>query len=281
MAKEYIQRAFDWADRVVSEAGCKVPPVDLHAIACLTGVRHLELCLMVHRGALVPVHGGYELFLRSTEPAILDLTKPEDPNLLTTRQRLAFAHEVAHIRFFKNSGGTPLPTDEVEDERELEDLCDSIARRILVPQRMLLKEISGGPGDADHIDSEFVHAMKLKFRASYEVIISRINLSNLKNGSPRCIVLVRSQNGVHKVIEWYFGLRILSILTPPKERYQPLRDWFKEAPDGFERGFTSKEEQMRMRKKALILRRFPIGRGEDFLLQVDEVSEDAFVNEQA
>jgi hypothetical protein len=205
------------------------------------------------------------------EPGILDLSKSEDHNFLTTRQRRTFAHEVAHICFFRNSEEFPVPTDEVKGERELEDICDRVARRILVPQRMLIEEINSGPGETERIDVEFVHAMKIKFCASYEVLISRLNLSNLDNASLRCIVLVRNRGATHKVVEGYFGRRILSFLAEPKERYQPLRDWLGEIPKGFEDGFGPREERITRRGRVLALRRFPIGTGTDFLLQVDVV----------
>ena len=134
------------ADGLYSSVGCKAPPVDLYALARHRHVKRVGLRLMVHLGALVPVHQGYEVFLQGTEAQELDIQAPEPPGELTARQRFTLAHEIAHTFFYKGTDQVPAPTLSVktrQEYRELEAICDSAAKRILVPMQLLR---TPGPG---------------------------------------------------------------------------------------------------------------------------------------
>jgi hypothetical protein len=263
-------RAYDWAEEVHSLVGCVSPPADLNAVARKQDVRRLGLRLMVHRGVLIPVEGGFEVFLRDLKSRDLDIEAPE-PRGLTTRQRHSFAHELAHTVYYRNSNGVPKPTDEVSDYRTLEGICDGAARRLLVPANLLQKEIRNKLGACEKIDVPFIRAMKVAFNASYEVTIGRMSVVESQNAFARCILLVRNIRGQAKVSAWYFGPSILSALPTPKETYQPLEGWDPGLPpDIAGRGGISTWEISR-RGRALLIQKFPLGSRGDFLLQVDDL----------
>jgi hypothetical protein len=227
---------------------------------------------MIHRGVLVPIEGGFEVFLRDLKPKDLDILAPEPHDLLTTRQRHAFAHELAHTYYYRVSTGVPRPTDEVTDYRELENICDGAARRLLVPANLLRKEIASKLGDSERIDAAFIRAMKVSFHASYEVVINRISVVESQNAFARCILLIRRDGGEARVTAWYFGLSILSVLSPPKERYQPVRSWFAEFPEDLPNVSGIAEREIRRQGRSLLIQKFPLGRRGDSLLQVDDLA---------
>jgi IrrE N-terminal-like domain len=272
MSGEKGPRAYDWAEDVHSLVGCVSPPVDLNAVARNQGVRRLGLRLMVHRGVLIPVEGGFEVYLRNLKSRELDIESPEPRGLLTTRQRHSFAHELAHTFYYRISNGVPKPTDDFTDYRTLEGICDGAARRILLPANLLRKEIRNQLSDCEKIDVPFIRAMKVAFNASYEVTIDRIRVVESQNAFARCILLVRNIRGQAKMSAWHFGASILSALPVPQETYQPLEGWIAELPEGVSgRGEISTWEITR-RGRALLIQKFPLGRSGDFLLQVDDIA---------
>ncbi len=92
---------------------------------------------MVQRGVLVPVSGGFELFLRGLEPRDLDIESEELQSALSPRQRFTFAHELAHTHFYKTSNGVPTVRKVEIIPPELEEICDGAAGRILAPTNLL------------------------------------------------------------------------------------------------------------------------------------------------
>lgn len=267
-------RAFAWAEDAHLLMKGTPPPIDLNAVARNQRVRRLGLRLMIHRGALLPVEGGFELYLRDLKDKDLDIDAPEPP-LLTTRQRHAFAHELAHTVYYRGATGVPSPTDEVTNHMELERICDGAARRLLVPASLVQKEVRNKLGDCDRIDAAFIRSMKVNFNASYEVTIGRIGVVESGNAFARCILLIRKNRGQAEVVAWYFGVSLLSVISEPKKRYQPIREWFADLPeDVVDRDGIAEWEIMR-RGRALLIQKFPLGKRGDFLLQIDDLAHKA------
>ncbi len=138
--------AENWADFLPSTMGDLRPPVDLHAVARHRQIRKLGLRFMVPRGLLLPVDGGFEVYLRNVDRDDIDLARPELHSLLSSRQRFSFAHEIAHTLFYDLSGAVPTPDANAPNPLELERTCDRVAGKILVPVRLLKREIAAALG---------------------------------------------------------------------------------------------------------------------------------------
>lgn len=225
---------------------------------------------MIHRGALVPVPGGFEVFLRALEPKELDLAAPEAAGSLTTRQRQALAHEIAHTLYYKDSGGVPSPTGEIKSTRALEELCDRTGWRLLIPTGLLKAEIKNALGDPSRIDANFIRTMKDKFRASFEVTLERVRVTASENGFLRCILVVRASDSGVKITSCYYGLRILSFVPEPKVN-TPLSEWLPEFPPSAIKRESSGRWEIARRGRTIVVEKFPLGRRGDFLMQVDGV----------
>src|ERR1041385_1980226 len=120
-------RTENWADFLPMTLKCWTPPMDLYSVARLKRIKRLGFRLMVPRGLLLPVQGGFEVYLRDTSQNIdIDLTQgtPEPLGLLTPRQRFSFAHEIAHTLFYKILDSVPTPQEPLPIAPELEQICD-------------------------------------------------------------------------------------------------------------------------------------------------------------
>jgi len=186
---------------------------------------------------------------------------------LTTRQRQAFAHEIAHTLFYRDSGGVPSPTAQVRNSRELERICDRTGWHIVIPADLLKAEIRelGGP---KRIDADFVLKMKDKFRASPEVTLERVRVTARENEFDRCVLVVRSSDSGARIAAAYYGLSILSLIPEPKVD-ATLSDWFPELPPAAINRETRGQWEVARRGRTLVVEKFPLGRPGDFLLQVD------------
>ncbi len=268
-----------WADGAYLEAGCKTPPVDLHAIARRRGVKGIKLRLMVHDGAVVPVPGGFEVYLVDLVRRDMEIGAPEPLGALGVRQRFTLAHEIVHTRFYRTQGKIPVPTGEVEEYRDpdqlgLETICDRAAARLLVPTQLLRNEIRALlNGDCERIDCQFVRMMADKFRVSIDVMIGRLRAVEPDNVFARCILLVRKSDGDHKISASYAGVTLLSILPPPREQhYKSIRNWLPDLPQAITESPASGEYRILVRGRQLLIRKYPVGKRGDFLLQIDDLA---------
>lgn len=268
--RHQAQRAYSWADTLYSSVDCAAPPVDLFAIARSLGINCFGFRLMVPRGALVPVAGGFEIFLRDLDSRNLELEADEPQNLLSHRQRFNFAHEIAHTFFYKDSKPTPVPVSVAIEPRKLEEICDGAASRILVPSLLLKREIKRDLlGDCKRIDSDFVRAMVVRFRASHDVLINRLRAVESENAFARCILLVRRGDGEAQIRACYMGLTLLSSLPEPKI-YDPVASWFKEFPPAITESDRGGKWELIRGLRKLEIEKIPLGRSGDFLLQIDD-----------
>jgi hypothetical protein len=264
------RRAYSWADSVHVMVHRKVLPVDLFAVARRRHVIRAGFRLMIQRGVLVPISGGFELFLRDLEPRDLDIEAEESHGSLSPRQRFTFAHELAHTHFYEASDGIPAVRKVDIIPPELEEICDGAAGRILVPTKLLKREISQElSGNRERIDANFVRAMAMRFGVSHDVMINRLHAVESGNVFARCILLVRRKFGEAQIRASYMGLTLFSVLPTPRV-YDSVANWLPELPgdvlesDGSGRwGVTRRGRQLEIEKIAL-------GRSGDFLLQVDD-----------
>ena len=261
-------RVENWADFLPSTLGYSKPPVDLYAVARHRRVKQLGFRFMIPRGLLLPVEGGFEVYLRDLVRKDIDILESEPSGLLSSRQRFALAHEIAHTFFYKFSDAVPAPDGTISNALELERICDRTAGHILVPTDLLKREIKREVGDYAKIDAAFVRQSASRFRTSLEVLIDRLAIVEPSNGFDRCVLLIRRRRGEAEIRASYFGVGLLPILPRPV-KYTRLIDWITDFPhraidgaDGSEWGITRMGRSITFRKTAL-------GTRGDFLLQVE------------
>lgn len=262
------------ANLLYSSAGCKAPPVDLHALARYRRVTRVGLRLMVHLGALVPVHRGFEIFLQGAQEQQLDIEAPEPPGELTARQRFTLAHEIAHTFFYEGLDKVPVPTFSVKTRqqyKELEEICDHAATRILVPTRLLLAQLQAISGEGGRIDASFVRKMVSQFKVSYEVMLDRLRVAEPEDLSATCILLARGEGDEQpKVKGFYMGMDFLSVL-PSIKRGKPVVNWFPGFPQGMLERDGVRQCSVFRRGHELLFRKSPLRKAGDFLLQIDDL----------
>ncbi len=263
------------ADNLPLSLGCMKVPIDLHAVARHRKVRKVTLRLMVRRGALVPVSDGFQVFVRNLEMKDLDIGAPEPEGILNSQQRFTLAHEIAHTFFYKDRGGVPVSTGKVKKyggktkEHNLEERCDRIAKRLLVPSHFLKMEIASNLGnDQEKIDIEFVRRMVTRFRVSYEVMLDRLSTVASNNQFGRCIVLVRKRDNEARICNHYIGMGLLSVL-PPFREYRPVTEWFPNLPLTITAGYGNRKSVVTTNGQQLSVRRFDLRRRGEYLLQFD------------
>lgn len=265
----HASRAIDWADNVHSSVGCFTPPIDLLAVARFRRIKRAGFRLMVNRGVLVPVGGGFEVYLRDLDSRDIDIEGAEPETLLSPRQRFTFAHEIIHTFFYKTSSEVPAPTGVVKNPLKLEEICDRAALRLLVPTPLLRREIRKELGDSRRIDSDFIRAVTVKFRTSYEVMIERLRAVESENTFARCILLVRKNKGEALTTASYLGLGLISTLSTPK-KYQPVANWFSGFPSTIVEGEGDGRWEVTVSGRELVFAKTPLGRSGDFILQIDD-----------
>lgn len=266
---EESAQALQWADSLPAKTRQFTPPVDLLKIASALDVKRLCLQLMIPRGSTIAMAGGFEIYLRAIEERDLDVGGSEMPELLSSRQRFTLAHEITHTRFYVRLKTKPIPKPKnvFKDDRDLEEVCDQAAGRILVPTAMLEQEIKGKVGEAALIDAQFVHSTAIRFRSSPEVILERLR-HVARNSFARGIVFVRMDCGRPVVRATYYGGGLQLILREP-ERHKPLTDWFGGIPREFENDPNAGEWRTQVKKGTLTFTKVPWRLGGAFFLQVD------------
>src|SRR5437667_10026089 len=108
-------RAENSADFLPSALGLSHPPIDLYAVARHRRIRHLGFRFMIPRGVLLPVEGGFEVYLRDSMRKDLDISPAEPKGFLSPRQRFSLAHEIAHTFFYEFSDSVPAPDGTVSN----------------------------------------------------------------------------------------------------------------------------------------------------------------------
>jgi hypothetical protein len=237
--------------------------VDLCAVARHRRIRHLGLRFIIPRGVLLPIKGGFEVYLRDQDRRDINIGEAEPGNLLSPRQRFSLAHEIAHTFFYKFSDSLPAPDGTVSNGYELEKICDRMASHILVPTDLLKREI----GSSEKIDVDFVRSVATKFRTSLEVMIERISMVESSNSFERCVLLARRVQGDAEIRASYFGVGLLPLLLRP-EKYTKVTQWLTDFPRHAIDRREDSEWVLTRRGRSISFKKTELGAGSDFLLQV-------------
>jgi hypothetical protein len=218
--------AENWADMLPSVLGFKAPPVDLYAVARHRRIRYIGFRFIIPRGLMVPVAGGFEVYLRDQLRRDVDISQEEPRRDLSVRHRFSLAHEIAHTRFYRFSDPVPFPDDATPNWRKLEDDCDRMAGCILVPTYLLKQKIRDYRKE---IDSDFVRSIASDFRTSVDVALERLRVVEAANSFERCILLARRIHGDAEIQSLFFGLGLSPVLPRP-EKYSRLSVWLPNFP---------------------------------------------------
>jgi len=175
---------------------------------------------------MVPVAGGFEVYLRDQARKDVDISKEEPRGDLSVRHRFSLAHEIAHTRFYRFSDSVPSPDPMIPNERKLEDDCDRMAGCILVPTYLLKQKIRDY---GKEIDADFVRSVASDFRTSVDVALERLKVVEAANSFERCILLARRVHGDAEIQSLFFGLGLSPVLSRP-ERYTRVTDWLPNFP---------------------------------------------------
>jgi hypothetical protein len=215
----------------------------------------VRLSSVVNKFSIVPKpqlasggHDGHIDYEKRGERFVITLCTPcperplrEQP--FRTRMRFTYAHEVAHRFFFVSERGTWTrardvvtsslpPAEELRQKVTLgrieESLCNSIARRVLIPDQALHDL------DLDDWFREgigFIHSLTMtakRFGVSRDCLLVRLQLKPVN--SPRFAFLIGKSRGT-VLRRGNFGLRVITWLGPKKHailserRLHPGIEW--------------------------------------------------------
>lgn len=236
MLSSLASRADNWADFLRREIDMSAAPVNLLAIARNRRVRKIGLRFMVPRGLLLPVSGGYEIYIRNSTNRDLDISEQEKEGDLVPGQRFTLAHEIAHTLFFRFADNIPSPDPSISNELLLEDVCDRTAGQVLVPTHLLKREISMH----GRVDSHLVLTMANTFRVSLAVVIERLSAVAATDSTRCCILLLRKLKNNAEIKAAYFNVGLLPLLHRPK-KYCRVTDWVSDFPVEIIDGLNDKE----------------------------------------
>jgi hypothetical protein len=256
--------AENWADGLPALLGFKRPPVDLYIVCRNRRIQSLGLRFMIPRGLLLPVDGGFKVYLRDEITKDLDISRQEPREELSVRQRFSLAHEIAHTRFYRPSSKLPIPDSKITNAQSLEVDCDGMAGCILVPTYLLKSKVRDY---GKEIDGDFVRSVASDFRTSVDVALERLRVVEAANSFDRCILLARRIQGDAEIQSLFFGLGLSPFLSRPK-KYARISDWLPSFP---RHAFGQREESgsFAIRKgRKIAFTTKELGGGERFLLEL-------------
>jgi len=251
-----------WVRRVITDTQTDSGPVDLFAVARLRSVRKIGLRFIIPGGVLLPVSDGFEIYLQHSERAELDVSSQEPLGLLSSRQRFALAHEIAHTYFYDLSQAVPFPMVSSPAGPELERLCNRVAGHLLLPTDYLKRAV----GSHEDLDATMIRQIARRLRASLHVTIER--LASLEAPTPveRCVVMAKRENGDAVIQALYFGVGLLSTIRRPT-KYSRLSEWLPNLPLLIITERTDEEWESTLPGRTVSFKKTELGRGQTFLLE--------------
>jgi hypothetical protein len=177
-------------------------PVNLGAIAGTCAVRAINFRPMVVDGALAPIEGGFELFVRCEsyeQEELLDRfwAAPDGsdlPRRVRNKIRFTIAHELAHTLFYDRSSRVPrrkFAVDNPSTQRALEKACNRIAAIFLIPKSALRSYY----GSADFRDPQTLARLADQALVAPSVAIMRLGEVDVGIQAPAILATVRRIEG--------------------------------------------------------------------------------------
>jgi len=157
-------------------------PVPLHEFAKSRNIQRLRFEPLLSTAGLAKSQDGFEIYLNTEGPGVDQkagtVLDAGDDNWsgLATPSRFSVAHEIAHL-IFKETAEEGSQSDFFrENADKLEVACNEIARMLLIPKQLLIREVGDRLFDASHLGR-----LLTTFRVSAEVIVRRFRLADLKS----------------------------------------------------------------------------------------------------
>jgi hypothetical protein len=213
-------------------------PVDLHEVAKASGVLSVDACEMIPEGAICVEAHGFRIRLQSNFSGLPGMR---------LRQRFSFAHEIAHTLFYELRNGQIQPVPKAPKGNRLESACHEAAAMILVPDRLLTKELQGR---SSKIDSEFIVQLAATFEVSLEVILRRLVEVRVLDSTYLAFALVRRDKSAGEKIDFAMYPPWLKAFLRKPARGTDFSTWF----------FGSRDAHAANTPDGLISRRLECGR---------------------
>jgi len=171
-----------WRDLVkLSESfSSKSPPIDLEEYANDVGIQHVRFKPLISDAGLAKKVDRYEVIVNTEAPGV---TQPAETTAsvgdgtwskFQPSLRFTVAHEIAHA-FFLRATERAKEGDLLERNRpDVEEACKNLARLMLLPRRVLIREMAEGLVEVDHL-----YKLIAAFHVSPEVFLRRFHLSDM------------------------------------------------------------------------------------------------------
>jgi|ERR1039458_9965338 hypothetical protein len=171
-----------WGD-VVKQAesfSSQFPPVNLEEYAKAIGIQHIRYRPLISDAGLARNGDTLEVIINTDAPGVTlpaETTASVGDGTWTKFQsslRFTVAHEIAHA-FFMRAAERAKDDGLLEKHRsDVEEACKNLARLMLLPRQILIRELGEGLLDLDHVSG-----LIAAFRVSPEVFLRRFHLSDM------------------------------------------------------------------------------------------------------
>jgi hypothetical protein len=198
-------------DGLLKRADTYQGPIDLFRLAKYLRVQSIEKRLMIPRGGLELVKGGFKVYIRD-----LGLSSPRalvDSTDLSPLDRIVLAHEIAHTLFYRFTDDWPTAVPCELDPTELEDACNWAAGEILVPPGLL------EPRVRDDVErcSDVVIAVESDFAVSSAFAVERIESAYPRWPEKGIMVVESIRDGALVVKASWFGAALMPVVREPEK----------------------------------------------------------------
>ena len=201
-------------EKVLAASQLTGPPVDLHEIAKASGVLSVDDCEMIPEAVICVDGDGFRIRLQSNFSGIAGMR---------LRQRFSFAHEIAHTFFYEFRDGQMQPIPKAPKGDKLESACHEAAAMILVPDRLLTKELRARRSG---IDSPFIVQLAAAFDVSLEVMLRRLVQARAFDSTYLAFVLVRRDAHAGEKIDFAVHPPWLKAILAKPVRGSDFLAWF-------------------------------------------------------
>ena len=215
-----LRRVEAKATMALQLAKCQAP-IDVFALAKHRRVLEVKFLDMLPDGGLVPVSGGFELYVRDSQESVADFGGKSPMPILTPRQRFTIAHEVAHTFFFDLSTSPPVELNGLPRLPVLERVCNRIAADMLVPGGLLRATLR----QLHSISATTVSELAKQFDVSVQMMVRRLATESLPSLDEAMILAYPTREpGDAQIRAVCYGHGLLSVRPRPAE-FGSLRAW--------------------------------------------------------
>jgi hypothetical protein len=166
--------------KLAKSAGKYPPPVALDTIAQDLSIECIRFAPIVSDAGLAKVSEGFQIVINTEASSV---SYPSGTRLLTNAGqwsrlpatlRFTVAHEIAHVIFLRAANSDQKRDLFQKNERAVEHCCSILARMLLLPSELLVRELAGGL-----FDPRVIADVCARCQVSPEVFIRRFHISDM------------------------------------------------------------------------------------------------------